>query len=179
MSERDTAYDKIDRYLRNNLDDADYADYSAALDLVYGDASAQPAPGQAPIAHLRAMSSTEQWSSWEVCPPDDGNDQPRTPPATRRSPGANRSSGAYERGLSQGSLRADEPDCAATQVQTDGVLRATEDLGKEVVGLIDRGVHPAKPTDQVRPSKVSKTIPRHRRLGSAGGAMPASGNWTL
>ena len=76
MSERDTAYDKIDRYLRNNLDDADYADYSAALDLVYGDASAQPAPGQAPIAHLRAMSSTEQWSSWEVCPPDDGNAVP-------------------------------------------------------------------------------------------------------
>ena len=33
---RDTAYDKIDRYLRNNLDDAGYADFSAALELVYG-----------------------------------------------------------------------------------------------------------------------------------------------
>ena len=30
----ETAYDKIDRYLRNNLDDDDYAEYSAALDLV-------------------------------------------------------------------------------------------------------------------------------------------------
>ena len=28
------AYDMIDRYLRNNLDDDDYADYSAALELV-------------------------------------------------------------------------------------------------------------------------------------------------
>ena len=32
------AYDKIDRFLRNNLDDTDYADFSAALDLVYADA---------------------------------------------------------------------------------------------------------------------------------------------
>jgi hypothetical protein len=31
------AYDKIDRFLRNNLDDTDYADFSAALDLVYAD----------------------------------------------------------------------------------------------------------------------------------------------
>lgn len=34
-AERDAAYDKIDRYLRNNLDDADYANYSAALECVY------------------------------------------------------------------------------------------------------------------------------------------------
>ena len=33
------AYDKIDRFLRNNLDDTDYADFSAALELVYADAS--------------------------------------------------------------------------------------------------------------------------------------------
>lgn len=33
---RSAAYDQIDRFLRNNLDDADYAEYSAALDLVYG-----------------------------------------------------------------------------------------------------------------------------------------------
>ena len=32
--EASAAYDKIDRYLRNNLDDDDYAEYSAALDLV-------------------------------------------------------------------------------------------------------------------------------------------------
>jgi hypothetical protein len=34
-AERDAAYDRIDRFLRNNLDDADYAEYSAALELVY------------------------------------------------------------------------------------------------------------------------------------------------
>ena len=28
--DRATAYDKIDRYLRNNLDDSDYAEFSAA-----------------------------------------------------------------------------------------------------------------------------------------------------
>jgi hypothetical protein len=33
---RDAAYDMIDRYLRNNLDDSDYAEYSAALEAVYG-----------------------------------------------------------------------------------------------------------------------------------------------
>jgi hypothetical protein len=33
--EVDSAYDQIDRYLRNNLDDSDYARYSAALELVY------------------------------------------------------------------------------------------------------------------------------------------------
>lgn len=33
---RDAAYDQIDRFLRNNLDDSDYADYSAALERVYG-----------------------------------------------------------------------------------------------------------------------------------------------
>ncbi len=32
----DAAYDKLDHYLRNNLDDADYAEYSEALDRVYG-----------------------------------------------------------------------------------------------------------------------------------------------
>lgn len=33
---RDAAYDQIDRFLRNNLDDDAYADYSSALDLIYG-----------------------------------------------------------------------------------------------------------------------------------------------
>ena len=35
----DAAYDKIDRFLRNNLDDNDYAEYSEALDEI-----ARPAP---------------------------------------------------------------------------------------------------------------------------------------
>ena len=33
---RADAYDQIDRLLRNNLNDDDYADYSAALNLIYG-----------------------------------------------------------------------------------------------------------------------------------------------
>jgi hypothetical protein len=32
---RDAAYNQIDRFLRNNLDDADYADYSQALDFIF------------------------------------------------------------------------------------------------------------------------------------------------
>lgn len=36
------AYDAIDRYLRNNMDDADYATYSALLDSVYAAAPQQP-----------------------------------------------------------------------------------------------------------------------------------------
>ena len=32
---RNAAYDQIDRYLRNNLSDEDYADYSQALDLLW------------------------------------------------------------------------------------------------------------------------------------------------
>lgn len=32
---RDEAYAQIDRFLRNNLDDTDYADYSQALDLIF------------------------------------------------------------------------------------------------------------------------------------------------
>lgn len=39
-SECDVAYDKIDHFLRSSLDDSDYAEYSAALDIVFtaGDA---------------------------------------------------------------------------------------------------------------------------------------------
>lgn len=33
-SEFDSAYDRIDHFLRGSLDDADYAEYSAALDIV-------------------------------------------------------------------------------------------------------------------------------------------------
>lgn len=42
-AERDAAYDRIDRYLRNNLDDHDYAEHSQALELVYGGGYAGPA----------------------------------------------------------------------------------------------------------------------------------------
>jgi len=38
------AYDRIDRFLRNNLDDADYAEYSAALDAIYCPSAPPPAP---------------------------------------------------------------------------------------------------------------------------------------
>lgn len=34
--DRAPSYDLIDRYLRNNLDDTDYAEYSAALETVWG-----------------------------------------------------------------------------------------------------------------------------------------------
>jgi hypothetical protein len=33
--ERNKAYDMVDRYLRNNLDDTDYAEYSTALEIVW------------------------------------------------------------------------------------------------------------------------------------------------
>lgn len=42
-AERDVAYDKIDRYLRNTLGDGDYAEHSQALELVYGAGYAGPA----------------------------------------------------------------------------------------------------------------------------------------
>ena len=60
------AYDKIDRFLRNNLDDTDYADFSAALDLVYADTTqlqdakptAQTADArQEPVAKLHIRST--------------------------------------------------------------------------------------------------------------------------
>ena len=38
------SYDKIDRFLRNNLDDADYAEYSAALDSVLAQRTEKAAP---------------------------------------------------------------------------------------------------------------------------------------
>lgn len=47
------AYDMIDRFLRNNLDDDDYAEYSAALDALY----------TAPV-------SVPQWQPIETAPKD-------------------------------------------------------------------------------------------------------------
>lgn len=44
------AYDLIDRFLRNNLDDADYAEYSAALDVT---AAARALPAGEPFGYVR------------------------------------------------------------------------------------------------------------------------------
>jgi hypothetical protein len=53
------AYDMVDRFLRNNLSsDADYAEYSAALDALYTTPPAQPAPVQ------------EKWGASAVMNPD-------------------------------------------------------------------------------------------------------------
>lgn len=46
MALTDEAYDLIDRYLRNNLDDTDYAEYSTALEAV----RVAPAPASQPVA---------------------------------------------------------------------------------------------------------------------------------
>lgn len=40
---KDEAYGMVDRFLRNNLDDSDYAEYSRALDAL---SDAPPAPGE-------------------------------------------------------------------------------------------------------------------------------------
>ena len=40
-SERDDAYDRIDHFLRNNLDDGNYSVYSDFLEKVYGNSSAE------------------------------------------------------------------------------------------------------------------------------------------
>ena len=58
-SVRKAAYDQIDRFLRNNLHDDDYADYSAALDSLY--TAPQPAK-RVPLTDdeiIRAAISTQ------------------------------------------------------------------------------------------------------------------------
>ena len=42
VADRSDAYDTIDRYLRNNLDDSDYAEFSAALETLYAAPAAVP-----------------------------------------------------------------------------------------------------------------------------------------
>ena len=51
-NEREEAYDLIDRFLRNNLDDTDYADFSQALDLLFVAQRTEPA---APVASTAAV----------------------------------------------------------------------------------------------------------------------------
>lgn len=48
------AYDRIDHFLRNNLYDDDYADYSFDLDLIWG-AAPQPAKRE-PLTREQAMA---------------------------------------------------------------------------------------------------------------------------
>ena len=61
-SERDDAYDRIDHFLRNNLDDGNYSVYSDFLEKVYGNSSAelekQLASSQAYAEQLREALTT-------------------------------------------------------------------------------------------------------------------------
>ncbi len=43
--ERRNAYDAIDRFLRNNMDDAAYAEYSQYLEMLYGNAPVNQCDG--------------------------------------------------------------------------------------------------------------------------------------
>ena len=56
----DYGYEMIDRYLRNNLDDDDYAEYSAALDSVMSPPIAQPVqPADNVIDLIRAYGDAK------------------------------------------------------------------------------------------------------------------------
>lgn len=63
---REAAYDQIDRFLRNNLHDDDYADYSAALDSLYAAPTPPAQPTQAAtdvLAERRRQIEAEGWTS--------------------------------------------------------------------------------------------------------------------
>jgi hypothetical protein len=61
---RDEAYDQIDRFLRNNMDDADYAEYSQALDCVYAaESSLQKQPEPTLAKRLQAFRDLH-WTHW-------------------------------------------------------------------------------------------------------------------
>ena len=47
------AYDALDRFLRNNLDDTDYASYSAYLETLWPDTPAAPSPAEPPAAPVK------------------------------------------------------------------------------------------------------------------------------
>ena len=72
-SERDDAYDRIDHFLRNNLDDGNYSVYSDFLEKVYGNSSAelekQLAASQAYAEQLRDvifdMAGEEPEYTWK------------------------------------------------------------------------------------------------------------------
>ena len=52
---REDAYDQIDRFLRNNMDDESYAHYSQALDLVWGTPPADNKENGKPRRKLKPM----------------------------------------------------------------------------------------------------------------------------
>lgn len=73
-AERSSAYDNIDRFLRNNLDDEDYATFSRDLEAVF---SAPEAPALASAVDERAAFEAWwnenglgpldfQWESWQA-----------------------------------------------------------------------------------------------------------------
>lgn len=49
---RSAAFDRIDRFLRNNLDDRDYASYAEALDVLWNPTPEQAAVIEAAKAHI-------------------------------------------------------------------------------------------------------------------------------
>jgi hypothetical protein len=51
-NDTDAAYDRIDRFLRNNLDDAEYAEYSRALETLYRVPAATDTDALVPVAWL-------------------------------------------------------------------------------------------------------------------------------
>jgi hypothetical protein len=73
-AENERAYDKIDRYLRANLGDADYAEYSAALESVLAAFPAPTAAPEAPTAEPCPRGAdkpeptcTNRHQCWEPC----------------------------------------------------------------------------------------------------------------
>lgn len=59
--DRSEAYDMLDRYLRNNMDDSDYAEYSAALEVVFA------APVSPSREELSAEYTRGRIDGWEAC----------------------------------------------------------------------------------------------------------------
>jgi len=50
---RSAAYDRIDRFLRDNLDDRDYAPYAEALDVLW----------EPPSAHAAVIEAAKAWAT--------------------------------------------------------------------------------------------------------------------
>jgi hypothetical protein len=65
---RSAAYDRIDRFLRDNLDDRDYAPYAEALDVLWKPPPAQAAVIEAAKAQLKAADALRTHSCiLEIC----------------------------------------------------------------------------------------------------------------
>lgn len=61
-TEGSEAYDLIDRFLRNNLDDTDYAEYSKALDSVLASHAGEPVAYANPVI-LLPDEDGEEWTA--------------------------------------------------------------------------------------------------------------------